>query len=56
MPRMLSVSCGTCRHPQFVPVRDVAELDAVTTMPEFVVLTLKPKRWIRDTFGDGQWR
>ena len=59
--RTLTVTCGTHRHPQDVPVSSIAMLEDDLEMSwgkyqhETIVLTLKPKRWIQDTWGDRQW-
>lgn len=53
--RTLKLSCGNCRHPQDVPVSHIADLDSDCQLVEFVSVRLKPRHWIKDTFGDGQW-
>ena len=56
--KTLTVVCGTCRHPQQIPVSHIATLDDDLRgqyASESIVMTLKPRRWIKDTFGDGQW-
>lgn len=54
MAKTLTVSCGTCRHPQAVSVSHIAEIDS-DCPAEFVSLRLKTRHWIKDTFGDAQW-
>ena len=51
----LLISCGTCRHPQAVRVSRIEQLDSDTGMTEYVSVKLKPRFWVRDTFGDGMW-
>lgn len=62
--RTLAVTCGNHRHPQPVSLSAVASIEddvrpdheyLARVAPESVVLRLKPRRWIRDSWGDGQW-
>lgn len=55
MARQIKVSCGTCRHPQDIPLAHVAEIDSHSDLAELVSLKLKPRHWIKDTWGDGQY-
>ena len=62
MAKILNVTCGTHRHPQPVRVTHIRSIeddlrpDSIDHVaPESVVLTLKPKFWVRDDWGDGQW-
>lgn len=58
MTKSIRVTCGTCRHPQEIPVSHVTSIEDTLDdglIPEFVCLKLKPGRWIQDTWGDRQW-
>lgn len=59
MGKSIKVSCGTCRHPQDIPVSAIASIeDDELTRGVFLdnaLLRLKPRHWIQDPWGDGQW-
>ena len=53
--KTLKLSCGTCRHPQDVKISAIALIESSEHFADLVSVTLKPRHWIQDTWGDGQW-
>ena len=54
--KMVKVSCGTCRHPEMVPVSHIAHIDAGEDVTqEFVYFRMKSRHPLYDGLGDRQW-
>lgn len=52
---MKSIPVWVNRHTQAVNVKHIAEIESDVILTEFVCLKMKPKHWIKDTWGDGLW-